>query len=544
MLARISTHSHKISRQVNTSGFKRYGTFKRDEPTILPPLADTQGQTLETKRHSRKNPNPPPVSPLSSSNMSTQDPKHPPIPFSITAQPYQNVRLLEAPDELLDIIVNTQQKLYFKSSPPTGDTFGTTGTTGNSAQSKQGNLHLCADEKVWAVKQVSTSNSIYVTRTCGDGTARGDGDGGGGGGGGGDGDDGEMMDVDSPSNSTPPHGGISVVAKPTSTLELLAIPATNHEAIVLEHLDRLVPTISSVDDLDALAQGEAGGSGSAGSTLSELHTHIPAPTSAITQVLARKCVCEIPWPPQPRPWPRPRSGNATDTKTKSQVFIPSPRLLLSTWHAIMQAATLTDTAITGPENARILVGTTPNDGDDDDDEERRTKLLHATIAARLFDPAGHFAALGVIHTPTASPTPTPAPTARIHERECTRWVGNIILAAQRQREHQREREHEHDENGPALSQDAFEKRWEDAVPAAWMGHCTVAVLGPACRLNGDGDDRVGWAPFALEGADPAASAGAGAGAGGETMSGAPGAQPAGKNKRKWHEKFAARRRLN
>ncbi len=29
---------------------------------------------------------------------------------------------------------------------------------------KEGFLHLCSDEKVWAVKQISTSNSVHVTR--------------------------------------------------------------------------------------------------------------------------------------------------------------------------------------------------------------------------------------------------------------------------------------------------------------------------------------------------------------------------------------------
>src|SRR5882757_7009852 len=110
--------------------------------------------------------------------MSTQRPDFPPIPFSAT-YPHQHFRLIELPVELVSVIETGGSRLYFKSgnapaSELNGNTKGITGIgggigsgTSKSTQEseKEGLLHLCADEKIWAVRQVSTSNSVYVAQT-------------------------------------------------------------------------------------------------------------------------------------------------------------------------------------------------------------------------------------------------------------------------------------------------------------------------------------------------------------------------------------------
>lgn len=421
--------------------------------------------------------------------MSTQESEFPSVPFSI-AQNLQNVRLLEVPEELLQIITNTEQSLYFKSTPAASH-------AKNGAEGKEGNVHLCADDRVWAVKQVSTSNSIYVTRASSSELNIGSN--------GGDDDHGEM-EVDSLEKDKRSNSCVSAVAKPTSILELHALPPATYEAMVLDHLNDMIPTISSTLDIPVTETSETYG-------LAQIHNHVPAPSSVIKRVLSQRCAFEI---------SKPTSQSTGENSIRSQAYIPSSSLLLSTWTEIMEVATLTGANITGLENIGILDQGMDNKDLDDlsisMSEEQQTKSIYRAISRRLFQKDGYLTSIGVINNENG----------KLNDRECTRWVGNLMLAAAQD-----------GANTSGISKEGFEKKWEDNVPTNWIKYCSVEVLRPACELTTvDGTDTVRWAPFGLEG-----DGAAGNGAAGSSQA-RPGAAAGGaKNKRKWHEKFAGQRNL-
>jgi sister chromatid cohesion protein DCC1 len=115
--------------------------------------------------------------------MSTQTSTFPAIPFTHT-HPQQSFRLLELPPELLELLssdnpptyvvhgiqlnltrnrfrLTKSTRLYLKSSnPPTNVTSTTPRTKGAEA----GYVHLCSPTQTYQVRQVSTSNSLFVTQ--------------------------------------------------------------------------------------------------------------------------------------------------------------------------------------------------------------------------------------------------------------------------------------------------------------------------------------------------------------------------------------------
>lgn len=435
--------------------------------------------------------------------MSTQKSRFPAIAFTV-AQSLQNVRLLEVPEELLDIIVNTQQSLYLKSAAPSH--------TGNGVEGKEGHVHLCTESKVWAVKQVSTSNSIYVTRTGKSEPTSHDEEGGA--------IDGNM-EVDKPEGDKEPSLGISAIAKPTSILELHALPPATYETTVHDHLSSLVPTISSPEDILV-------GVSSQTYRLDELYSHIPAPTSAIQRVLAQKCAFEI-----PRLAPQSSDRNPPERQT----YIPTPSLLLSTWAEIVNNAVLTDTDITDIEsiNALLKANNNPevlNDTDDNTADDRYAKFIHRAISTRLFDSKhGHLATLGILTNKSQDTKQKPT----LNIRECTRWVGNLILAVAASQE---------THAASTLTKSTFEKQWEDTVPAHWIKYCSIEVLQSSCEVTAiDGQEIVKWMPFTLENNSTDNGGGTKEISRSQTVSAGTGTATAKatKNKRKWHEKFAAQR---
>ncbi|KAF2102948.1 hypothetical protein NA57DRAFT_71932 [Rhizodiscina lignyota] len=83
--------------------------------------------------------------------MATQD--QPGIPFSI-AHEQQNFRLLELPDELVELLSASDAPfLQLKSSPPSDPS--------TSTPSKPANAVLCTANKTYQIRQVQTSNSVF-----------------------------------------------------------------------------------------------------------------------------------------------------------------------------------------------------------------------------------------------------------------------------------------------------------------------------------------------------------------------------------------------
>jgi sister chromatid cohesion protein DCC1 len=116
--------------------------------------------------------------------MSTQTSTFPAIPFTHT-HPQQSFRLLELPPELLELLssdnpstyvvhgiqlnltrnrfqLTKSTRLYLKSSNlPTNVTSATTPRTKGA---EAGYVHLCSPTQTYQVRQVSTSNSLFVTQ--------------------------------------------------------------------------------------------------------------------------------------------------------------------------------------------------------------------------------------------------------------------------------------------------------------------------------------------------------------------------------------------
>lgn len=411
-------------------------------------------------------------------DMSTQKATFPPVAFNIF-QPSGNVRLLELPEELLSIISDTSdrengnQALYFKSSPATDE-------SSENGDSKEGHLHLCSNNKSWLVKQVSTSNSVYVTRTSA-----------------------AIPDEDDliAYATTDAGGGITAFAKPTNTLELHAVPASSSEMVANEQLTRLIPTLQNALQVSSPARTSR-------YSISQLHEHIPAPAVIITQVLSRRCVFQLPWSTSNLNMSR---DVPTEPPQGAKAYIPSTKLLLETWNRIVEAATMSDTKITGDLEADVLL---EGFSDIEDLMDNSAGDVYKAIAKTMFERDGYFVALALIKK-----AKNVGEKDTINEMETARWVGNMILKV-----------HDSQTGGTGIEKESFEKQWEDAVPTGWVKYCSVEVLGSACAIElEDEKEMVVWREY---GQITAVQNGE------DTKAAAPS-----KGKRKWHEKFAASRNV-
>ena len=409
--------------------------------------------------------------------MASQPPKLSAIPFSLK-QPFENVRLLELPDELLEIIEKTNveptDSLYLKSSPPIDN------LDGNESQTKEGSLHLCTNDKSWLVKQVSTSNSVYVARTS------------------------LAFPVEDDDGDEPMDGllgriqtGLTAFAKPGNVLELHPIPSATYQAVAVEHLMQLVPTINRVKDIDLVGR-------KVHHSIQRLYDHIPAPRSAISKELAEQCVFE-----------------AADVGA----YIPTANLMLDTWRKLIEAATIAGTKITASLDTDALLDSIP-DVDDIADNGDAINICK-NVAKRMFEHGGYLEALGIIVRSSNETNELDM----LNEMEISRWVGNLILKAARQ-----------GGDGGKVEKDAFEKRWEDAVPAAWVRYCSAEVLDSACSIETGGEKTmIAWKEYSvISGSDGRSDSTQKSTA--QTTVPLPAAS-VGKAKRKWHEKFATQRNV-
>lgn len=413
-------------------------------------------------------------------NMSTPNNGFPPVSLHLPGQ-FQNVRLVEVPDEIVDIL-SRGENLFFKSSPPL--TF--------SGTDKGGNLHLCGNERSWLVKQVSTSNSLYVTqsqastvnhRRSSDGNenlpndlnSR----------------DEDMIDVNI--NTTLTFNYLTAISKPTNVLELYPVSATTQQNIIHEHLVNLIPPIN--DDLDNFMLREQ-----SQYSCKELLHHIPAPSSLINRALAQECIGDH--------W-------------QGKAYRPTLSLLLETWKRVVTFAISNslelDEVLLRDKCSHLQLD------DSDDDNQKGVSSIFSSIASTLSKSGGYFEENNLMTTESSSPQ------LRFKPQDTARWIGNLILLASK------------DKATEFLTKDTFEAQWEDLVPASWVKFCSVEILLPACIVEKgeNGQELLQWAPFQIS--DDTQT-------GTETQNGtgrekdvAPKTAATNKNKRKWHEKFAAQR---
>ncbi|KAI6801101.1 hypothetical protein KC363_g771 [Hortaea werneckii] len=136
--------------------------------------------------------------------MATQT--HDGIPFSLLPEEkYEHCRLLELPPELLGILTaDSPQALQFKSAE------------GPSAGAHDTQAAICTDNRTFSVRQVNTSNSLYLT---------------------------QLKDVASHDESAIPSTGVQAVAKNDFALEVAPLPASPEK--VKMHMKAALPIYSS-----------------------------------------------------------------------------------------------------------------------------------------------------------------------------------------------------------------------------------------------------------------------------------------------------------
>ncbi|OCT44772.1 hypothetical protein CLCR_11205 [Cladophialophora carrionii] len=316
---------------------------------------------------------------------SSQSSHFPPVPFSLTV-PQQSFRLLELSPELVDIIeaqrdaASKRRRLWFKASTRASTSASTsasasTSTRRESSQSvdgrageadKEGFLYLCSDEKLWAVKQVSTSNSVHITQWISaeemQSQRQADRDGHGDGNGdtfmteadehaNGDGEATDFSDADRMAIAS--NGGITAIAQVKNILELIEVKPSAGDVDGL--LREMVPFYGDAENEDdqlivgSVSIGASGARLSSGNR-SSLSPHyvfenIPAPTKTIFEAMNRLFVFGISVSSEP-------AVQVADYGQQHQersvsLFIPTTSLLLKCWRVFMQQCAISEVHLDG-----------------------------------------------------------------------------------------------------------------------------------------------------------------------------------------------------
>lgn len=215
------------------------------------------------------------------------------IPFSIV-HPQQNVRLLELPPELLQVVEDKSSNIQLKSAPPS--------TSSTSTTPKEQHLHLCTDNHVWAVRQVSTSNSVHVLAPS----------------------------THNDPSSTIGTSGVAAFAQPTSTLELFPAPFTTAD------IDAAIRRLLAVHPAPHLSTGSE--TAGASITAAELDASLPYPHADVAQAKRRCFVFKV---------------EAGDSSGQSYAYVPSPQLLLAAWSEFSDQLAIQGSSLAGFELDRL-----------------------------------------------------------------------------------------------------------------------------------------------------------------------------------------------
>ena len=158
-------------------------------------------------------------------------------------------------------------------------------THGSSPDSsaQQGSLHLCSDEKLWAVKQVSTSNTVFVTKVHDAQAVENDADG--------DTNMGELDDNTAPNDNADALGnetgnrGITTIAQVKNILELIPVEPSEKsvEYQMLSMVQKAAADVDGEDD-DSIEDILSKGHDNTRYSFRELLDNIPAPTMLCCRV--------------------------------------------------------------------------------------------------------------------------------------------------------------------------------------------------------------------------------------------------------------------
>ncbi|KAK4938948.1 hypothetical protein LTR10_020696 [Elasticomyces elasticus] len=468
--------------------------------------------------------------------MSTQHSGFPPVPFSAT-YPQESFRLLELPPELVSLIESQDKKttrLTFKSAPASSSKRPSIAKNGYHEDAGQGYLHLCSDQKVWAVKQVSTSNSVYVTQTDRPRVKR------------------RRIDDESQTNGGSPmsvdadeggkndiedRAGITTISQVRNILELIEVKTT--ESDVEERIRDIVPLYTDDDDDE-----EMGSDGSRGVRLRDLMDDISAPTNAILDAATSMFVFSI-------------SRSLKDGDVRS-CYIPTSSLLLRAWKAFFQQCAITgvktdsdDFNVATLRNVLDDLMASENDGTHENGGKGSESVVVAVAKAilrRFAESSTSTPASGDVDDSETNQVLDTVPTVTSwKETEASEQIGKWLLKSL-------QRESKSQSSAKQVQLDDFQRQWMEILPDSWAAKsCDVTALVKSVddvtmARDEQGNEVLRFAPPGSF--DDILGLGNGVGFGRAPIKSAvakatpaSNAVDAAKNekKRKWHEKFGAQR---
>ncbi|EXJ94486.1 hypothetical protein A1O1_02882 [Capronia coronata CBS 617.96] len=249
------------------------------------------------------------------------------------------------------------------------------------SEPSHGHLHLCSDDKVWAVKQVSTSNSVYVTKTqllpsqvinsqkqqnndsnhesnVEDGenilNASNNATGQGRNTAGTDGDAHMTLELDAeraaqnddqqrpPGRVTPrtdigSQTGIAAISQVHNVLELVEVKPNDAE--IEANIRNIVPVLDDPDhdanEIHLRAPNGGPDANTATVTLREVLDNTPTPTKYVISILKNLFVFILP--------------RRQDERQISATYIPTTHLLLRAWKTFIQQCAISGVKLTTPE---------------------------------------------------------------------------------------------------------------------------------------------------------------------------------------------------
>ena len=427
------------------------------------------------------------------------------IPFFLPhSSQQQTLRLLELPDDLLDIITsehnnknkdddnNTKPRrtIQLKSASPELTRTDTL-SAASSHDAKEGQLHLCTEDKAWAVRQVSTSNSVYVARW----------------------DDASVsdriqsvstgQDVNMTDGDTHGHGieaslRLRALAQPNTVLELL--PVTQSVEDVMKMLMGLVPlydTSSKEDPRDQLILQEQ-------YTNARLSDEIPAPNSLIRDAIDRLCCIDIPILPGSRSY---------NTPSGSACFIPTAGTILDFWRKILDTCAIHSVRLNGAVDLPQLVACISDDCEEVESEGTTdtTTIPLIAIAQKLLYrtlPSLHIGTLALLTT-TEARNHTPQSSClrlSLNPQSIASYLGQLLVLAKLQSQHNVIHQDEFaatfqpsaSTTTTPTSLATFLSTWRSLLPLdshlgdsqnAWLPFITLSNLGPDITYTVSGDSK-------------------------------------------------------
>jgi sister chromatid cohesion protein DCC1 len=404
------------------------------------------------------------------------------IPFAI-ARPQEQVRLLELPPELLELIetskldaeagrrlkaydVHLGGLIQLKSAPVSSE-------TGSILKPKEQYVHLCTPRHAWAIRQVSTSNSVHILHH----TAN------------------TIPSTDLNSTSISASTLLSAFAQPNSTLELLPVMCDRAtiKAVIADQIP-YYPYPSQSPPPSSITEHE-------------LTSALPYPHSAVQR--AKRASFLI--------------------LGKPACYRATPELLLAAWKALFQYATSQGHDLATADMSEIVLlqnglategGTGVKNGSGRQSEESlMASAIDALLDEFIEDP--YSAGLQTGDKEDAELLRmTDGPQGRLKDRETTLFLASLLVQCT---------------PGGRVQTEQLMNEWQNIIPEKWHRHCDVGALSELGCAVVDGDVVFG---SASSGTASSKAAGGGFAKPATTTLGA--ATAAGK--RNWHEMFAAQRK--